>query len=405
MASITNAKVSFKTGLQTKLPAQSTSGTFYYTTDTNRFFLGLDDGEYAQIGKDVVALVDTSEGLTDLKDAAKDGDLVYVKDINVLCIYDGSKFMQVNPDTDTYVKTLTASIEGRKVTITATMNRDPGDGTDTTRVATFNLPEQVTPTVGLTSGDGTGGVTITPKGTGITVGTPVTIKGSGAVNVTQAADVITIEGTDTDTKVTSGTLAFNSDNVELTLKQNDIADVKIDDQGAIKGAITTAVEAMQSELDDVIKEQLKDLNSMTYKGTVGTAGTVTALPSESVAVGDVYMADGTVTALGDEEDVKAGDLFIATGTEDADGFITGDVKWTCVPSGKDTDTHYTLAGAANAITLTGTPGGAAGSITVADDDIVVATVADNTLKVTHKDYEQPTSEDGDAETPGFGGSF
>ena len=404
MASITNAKVSFKSGLSTALPKQASPGTFYYTTDTNGFYLGLDGGDYAQIGKDVVALAETSGDLTELKANAKEGDLVYVKDINVLCIYADGDFTQVNPDT--YLKSLTAAIQGTKVTITATMNRDPGDGSGTTRVATFNLPAQVTPTVGLATGGTANAVTVSTEGTGITAGDHITVKGSGSVTVAQDADIITITGVDTKTnsKVTSATLTYaDGGNLALQLTQDEGGTtVSANDGGKISAAITK----VKTDLTEEIKNQLQDLNAMTYKGTVGTEGTVETLPVASVAIGDVYMSNGTVTELGKQTNVKSGDLFIATGTEDeATGFITGAVDWTYVPAGDDTDTHYKLSGASDKINLTATPGGEAGSITVVDDDIVVATVADNTLTINHKNYESPAASGVVDAKPGFGGTF
>ena len=189
-----NTKVSFKRGLEAKLPAESVSGTFYYTTDTNKFFLGLDDGEYATINKDVL-IVDDMESVPTKN--VKEGDFIYVKNSNIFAVYTGGQFVQVNPDTDTYLTTLTGTAvkntDGIDVTITGTLNDTPDGGSKTVTSSVIKIkkddiisfiPEAETPTVGLSSGDGDEGeVTITPKGTGFTPGTPVTVKGSGSVTV------------------------------------------------------------------------------------------------------------------------------------------------------------------------------------------------------------------------------
>ena len=415
-----NTKVSFKRGLEAKLPAESVSGTFYYTTDTNKFFLGLDDGEYATINKDVL-IVDDMESVPTKN--VKEGDFIYVKNSNIFAVYTGGQFVQVNPDTDTYLTTLTGTAvkntDGIDVTITGTLNDTPDGGSKTVTSSVIKIkkddiisfiPEAETPTVGLSSGDGDEGeVTITPKGTGFTPGTPVTVKGSGSVTVAQSADTITITGVDTKTnsKVTGATLTYaDGGNLALQLTQDDGGTtVNANDGGKISAAITK----VKTDLTTEITNQLKGLNPMTYKGTVGTAGTVTALPTASVAVGDVYMSNGTVASLGGQSNVKSGDLFVATGEEGADGFIPStSIKWSYIPAGDedDTDTQYKLTGDSGKINLLTTSDGASGSVTVASgNDAITTTVAGNTLTVTHKDYDQPTSEDGDAETPGFGGSF
>lgn len=87
---------------------------------------------------------------------------------------------------------------------------------------------------------------------------------------------------------------------------------------------------------------------MTYKGTVGTGGTVESLPTSNVKVGDTYkvITDGTYAS----QSAKVGDMFIATATTPT---------WSYIPSGDDAAVTQITAGAGLNTTSdnTGTDGG------------------------------------------------
>lgn len=95
----------------------------------------------------------------------------------------------------------------------------------------------------------------------------------------------------------------------------------------------------------IIADELKGVNAMTYKGTVGIpeedkdpAASYTTLPTTKVAIGDTFMVayDGDFAGY----TATSGDLFIAAGTEGEDGYITAaSLKWTWVPAG-NIDTTY-----------------------------------------------------------------
>lgn len=74
-------------------------------------------------------------------------------------------------------------------------------------------------------------------------------------------------------------------------------------------------------------------DAMRFKGTVGTGGTVTALPATGVAVGDTYKAVSEGTYGG--QSAKAGDMFIA---------LSSDPAWAYIPSGDDGNAYkYTAS--------------------------------------------------------------
>lgn len=74
--------------------------------------------------------------------------------------------------------------------------------------------------------------------------------------------------------------------------------------------------------------------AMTFKGTVGTGGTVDDLPTTGVKVGDTYKV--SVAGTYASQVSKVGDLFIATATTPT---------WAYVPSGDDTGVTSVSAGA------------------------------------------------------------
>ena len=163
-------------------------------------------------------------------------------------------------------------------------------------------------------------------------------------NTTNASADVSVDGGDVSITVTDS----NGGNVTDTASNVLYHKITID------GTETTVYN--QSSLGSFysaskVDEKLNAVDAMTYKGTVGTGGTVTELPVTNVKVGDTYKVVTAGTWGTHACDV--GDLLIAVGTE-SDGVITFDtLNWTYVPSGDDTDTHYDISvgGAADAAIL------------------------------------------------------
>lgn len=124
-----------------------------------------------------------------------------------------------------------------------------------------------------------------------------------------------------------------------------------------------------TEVDRRISSAVAALDAVVYKGTVGTGGTVTSLPTTGVKNGDMYMVKTAGTYGGHSCDV--GDLLIAQGTEGDDGIISGTITWTYVPSGNDLDTRYSLTRTGNKIELiasTDATGSNSGEFTITADN-------------------------------------
>lgn len=84
---------------------------------------------------------------------------------------------------------------------------------------------------------------------------------------------------------------------------------------------------------DAISAAVSASDAMRFKGTVGTGGTVAALPTAGVAVGDTYKTVSAGTYGG--QSAKAGDMFIA---------LSSEPTWAYIPSGDDGNAYkYTAS--------------------------------------------------------------
>lgn len=91
-----NLNLKFLRGLQAALPSAGTDGYFYLTTDTHRLYTSI-DGKVTPVNEGVttVANVAALQAIT----GAIPGDFFYCTEENILAVYNGQKFVQINPDT------------------------------------------------------------------------------------------------------------------------------------------------------------------------------------------------------------------------------------------------------------------------------------------------------------------
>lgn len=157
---------------------------------------------------------------------------------------------------------------------------------------------------------------------------------------------------------------------------------------------------------DEIDGKINGINAMVYRGTVGDKDSeeeVKQLPTSGVAIGDTYMA-AAVGTFG-THNCKIGDLLIATGTE-TNGIITSGLAWTYVPSGDDTDTHYTIGNNnSTTITLKPTVGSDTTSVTLAAKDENPITVTGSAGKITIGHADVAKSNSTGTAVSGYGKSF
>ena len=102
------ANVLFKRGLENVLMGLSTytDGCFYLTEDTHRLYVGQG-----------TALVPVNEGVITVANIASlpatgiTGSFYYATAENILCVYNGKTWVQVNANTDTYYKVTGIKLE------------------------------------------------------------------------------------------------------------------------------------------------------------------------------------------------------------------------------------------------------------------------------------------------------
>ena len=434
--------VLFKRGLQKDVPVTSGAayGTFYLTTDTHRLYCGNSAGGADLLSQAVIMVdcVSKTNGKNSLEDQPKsNGQFYYVKDSNILAVYTGSGYVQINPDTK-LAGARFAYGSGKSsdvVTVAMAFSQTSAGGTKVDDIdSTLNIGFQAADNISLTTTDSTDSagkkikvlkftgqrLTLDAQNKAIKLGNE-SIKFVSAGHATVSADAststITI-GTDRipDIHVTGGamTVAVGSDadktgfEISAGLTRSESAgNAKVDKavldpiikygaSGALEehfknGAATLSVYS-KSEVDTAITKAKEAMNAMTYKGTVGgtdndhgTAGK--ALPTSNVSVGDTYIAYAPITIS--NTTYPLGTMVIATSSYtggdannagEVNGKIpAGSIVWSAVKT-TDTDTNYQFVAATNGIDLVSSKTGGGNDTTgrlviAAGNDMVVSSLA------------------------------
>ena len=449
------ADVAFKQGLQSALNsiAQNKTGqegSFYLTSDSHRLYVGLTDGSIAAVNEGVTTVTNVAAlpTVTSGKDLTA-GQFYYAATENVLCVYNGTSWVQINPDTDINSLTITATAASDIATVTTEVS----DTKENTFADNFEIKGisgtkiTVTPAVGSTppqiqiAGDVYAvSTTTTPASVGVegyntaqiklhsqnqsSVDTKVTLVGGDNVHIVGDAATGNIGVSSENTKI--NTVAFTpqaAGGFRLTVTDSDA----VPHEGVIDPSIkigksatgdpteqihftTDGVATLNiytaAQVDTKIQEKLKALDALTFKGTLGTGGTLATAPTTNVSVGDLYkiVSQGTYGGV----TCKTGDMLIAQGTENAaTGYITGTITWVYVPSGDETDTTYVgrkivhgmtvvqAGNEGNIISKLSVSTDAGNPIQLTDDGGTDQTVRD--VKITHKTTAQ-TNTTGTAQT-------
>lgn len=395
--------VLFLQGDQTKLNGLITNGgakegAFYLTNDTHRLYVGCNDGTKTipvAVNEGVVTVANVN-ALPASGSGVNAGEFYYATAENILCVYNGQKFIQINTDQNNIISSLTNTVSASDNV--ATIETAVADDKSVTIQDTFQIKDSSGHTIITVTGD-----IIDLKADKYSLSSDVATENS----VSTATITLSSENTneDTNVKIAAGdniTIAADGTNKfkisssyhNTTIKpdaQNGVA-VSLENTGKVKVAITdtdgqtytgesAAITYTVGTIDYVpgselpvytkteIDTKINGLNGMTYKGTVGSS---TALPTSNVRVGDTYLVDADdkiAVAAENSYDGTAitagkGDLLIATGDE-TDGVITSGIKWSYVPAGDDAehDTTYTWLGteASNKKVLQTVGSGEAGS--------------------------------------------
>ena len=395
------ANVGFKLGTQAKvdelLKTPGTAvieGSFYLTNDTHRLYIG----QKANSSDANAQLFAVNEGvitvatISDLPNVSEDngsvyaGRFYYVTAGNILCVHNGKAWVQINSNTDTTITEHSASVSAEN---------NVGTITDKIKLSN-NKDKNASYTI-----TGTNGITITGTGTALTLSgdtytlsgtvannaatlklnstntdndSSVVISGTSNVTVTQDASTkkITVDAKDTTVKEVTGSNAKAGFTITVKDTGNAEKSGTIDPQIKVGKTKTSTVHFVDgiatldvysaSDIDD----KMKALNAMTYKGTLGTDGTISALPTDEVSVGDSYLVSTRQTI--NNKNVYPGSLIIARGTEDpTTGYITGNIIWDIVQSTQDSDTTYDFESIEGGIQMRSSTNHLVGSIKIAGD--------------------------------------
>lgn len=369
------SNVSFLRGLHASLPANGSAvnGAFYLTTDSHRLYVGDENKNLIDLNKYII----TVAKLADLNDAeGQIGDFYYAEAENALVLRKADGWHLINKDTNNIIKSATDTFTVTAANDVATVKHafQVKDDKD----ITVNANDSFTITGGKNIAVTSNGKNINIDGSDYTLELESNPTAAGEVdtftlklvnsldktnftsctiaagdNVTLSKDangVITISSSYVDTYANSSTTKLNADgsvSVDIELNNGNTitgtASAPITFKvGADGDTVKLPGESLNVYTINEIDSMMRGLNGMTYKGTVGTGGTVTSLPTSKVSSGDTYLVTGDdEVTYASGLTAKKGDLLIATGTEGTDGFLTS-ITWTYVPSGDDVehDTTY-----------------------------------------------------------------
>lgn len=372
---------------------KAAEGSFYLTNDTHRLYVGTASGTAVPVNEGVITVpsVDSLKTIT-----AHPGEFYYVSGGNILCVYTGSEWVQINNNTNTYLtKTdATVSLVDQVATITTnyTLNTGTSDISDSWNLAVADgikvsidaatdkviLTGVVNNSFGVSAASNIATVTLkdsfnneksfkvkTADDMTMTVdadGDAVSLK---VKNMSNTKMEVTPKSAGFEIGVTD-IMGTQSATLNPSIKVGASADeTKHQTLNFVNGTATLPVYTAK-EIDDIKLA----LNAMTYRGLVATSASTggnaptqawATVKAASAEIGDTYLFSEQVT---DGSNIYSkGTLAIARGTETNGVIPAGNVIWDFVESTVNTDTKYSLnnqataTGAAGFVQLVGSLGG------------------------------------------------
>jgi hypothetical protein len=464
-----DAKVGFLTGAQSSIDTMLSKGAnagakhgyFYLTKDSHRLYVGNSDGSISAVNEGVQTVTylgDLPTLQTAADKVAYTGRFFYVQYkestagqvdsniANILCVYNGSAWVQINANTDTHINsnTYTASTSGATATITnAIGSTDGGSVTGKFDIVTAG-GLKIAKTAGATNSitltgdkftlaarDGAAGeVKLNLTSANGQAGSSVTLKADSNTTVlTRKDNVITLSG-----RVNASLAIANAEKTGFTVTVKDNQGktvtgsydpiIKYGSKAQSSTKLVNGVFNINAYNKEEIDQLMRDLNAMEYRGTVGANGSAATAWAELLKlpqkIGYTYLFSSPITVNSAEH--TAGTLTIARGTEYtaadlAAGTITkaelvgtinpATLTWDFVESTNDTDTTYKLYTAAEGVgfKLRDSSGGnkgqikytGAGGLTVSQSlqggvDISENKPAENVITITHNTVKRTDTE-------------
>ena len=389
------AMVGFKVGTQARVDEIITAGqgaihgTFYLAKDTHRLYIGNEDTSLSPVNEGIITVAGVSSlpTVTSANRAAVAGNFYYASSDNILCIYNGTEWVQINPVEDTMIDTFTNSVSSG--TVTYTINEKVVDSAHPTG-SSLNNNKSASFTIAGSNGNtiSTSGTTITVVGdeydlassvsngnATISLGSTQSHNSSVQINAGDNISIsksgnnpIVIAATDTTLATTANggvtvTNAANNGNgfviaVKDTAGTNPNATlnpvIAYGDTGSSTANFVNGTATLNVYSKSDIDTKLTALDAMHYRGTIGTGGsasTDTTITSSTfnltppLNVGDTFKLSSDVSV--DGHTYKANTILIANGTEYK--YLTGNA-----PAGASADeitSNASLIGTINQSTL------------------------------------------------------
>lgn len=440
------ANVLFKQGTQENLDAirtakSATEGTFYLTNDSHRMYLGTASGDAVPVNEGVTTVRSLSDLPKNYTAQLHAGQFYYVTQENILCVFNGTTWAQINSNTDTYIDRIEYVItevvdQDNVVSVNLKIYDDKGGGDYVEKAYKIKGANGLQADV-----DASGDIVLTGDTYGLS---------TSYSNVNKTASIhLNSQNTDNDTKIdikgnenltisrdANGAFTFASKDTKLAEVSSGLGQsptdtndnkeglyVNVKDTDGEGGAahlnpefqigttptyqekvkIVNGVASLPVYSKREIDKMMIGLDAMSYKGTLGPGGSKASLDTTKLSNGDTYLLTGEWTQQinGVNYTAHKGDMVICRGTEGADGFLTSTtIVIDVVPSGNDAqvDTTYTVVPIDKGFQIVAKGGDVVGGMTVVGDGVNIdvtdnknTTTGFNTLTVKHKTITEKTT--------------
>lgn len=369
------ANVGFRQGPQSNVDTiisagkGAINGSFYLTNDSHRLYIGAasdsQPGEYTLYA--VNEGVENVASLTDLLNRNWDADakkaaagrFYYIEDRNVLAIFNGKDFIQINVDTDTSIKNVEFSgtkaqaeesidiqqvitwgdrnnestsklqlVTDKGLTCNTEMLEDrDGEGKVIRRYPKITISGDTYSFSQVTIPEGKNEFTLALESeNGVDTGNPLKFKGAGGIHFSMDADGNIIVASD-DTQILEDSLKIENTATGLKISLTDSKGISTstafwspyimygqaeDEAGRSKAQFTQGTAKLNIYTADEIDQLLKDLNGMTYKGTLGDSGSYATTITFNGTTGQIAR-DGEPVSC------RIGDMIVLEATTEING--------------------------------------------------------------------------------------
>lgn len=400
----------FKVGPQSKIDtiiANSTGaveGVFYLTYDTHKLYIGVASGSVTPVNEGVVTVASVADlpQVTTTNKKALTGSFYYATKENILCIYNGTAWAQINTDTYLVESKFTTSDEDTEDLVKVNSLLKDSSGTHPVQDSFYVQGKNGIKVKAATKSGETDKKVVEVEGD--------TYKLSAKTSSATSSNDVTIhlesENTENDSDIkftadkfekeeTAAVKFDKTDDNNIVIKVRDTVNSALDIKENSAGGFTITVTdsynkpvydtvdptikyglngqetahflAGQAVLDILSKEDFNEamrvLNAMTYRGTIGTdgsagvsievsSGTTKILKSDGTEypchVGDMFLISTQDTPYGSKK-LSVNTLLIARNKntdpdesgEDANGIIpASELEFDIVVATIDTDTQY-----------------------------------------------------------------